>query len=34
MKEEGQASHAKLRKFVAWLNNKAAEKDKEAETRL
>ena len=27
VKEEGQASHAKLRKFVTWLNNKAAEKE-------
>ena len=34
MKEEGFATSAKLRKFVTWVNNKAAEKDKEAETRL
>ena len=33
VKEEGFATSAKLRKFVTWVNNKAAEKDKEAETR-
>ena len=32
VKEEGQASHWKLRKFVTWLNTKVAEKDKGAET--
>ena len=31
VKEEGQASHAKLRKFVTWLNNKAAGKDQKTE---